>query len=120
MQISRLKTCVLLKGARTKAGNGTYVNTYQEVNSYYVIPQELTDEVSASIYGANVNKTTRISSVRRELETLLKTKLNNQADNISNYVIKFEDKIHKIASVKTNWIDIEVTNDVKQEPHGSV
>lgn len=120
MQISRLKTCVLLKGARTKANNGTYVNTYQEQASYSVIPQELTDEVSASIYGANINKTTRISSVRRELEALLKTKLNNKADNISNYAIEFENKIHKIVSVKNNWVDIEASNEIKDEPYGSV
>lgn len=120
MQISRMKTCVLLKGSKVKAGNGTSVTTYQEQNSYKIIPQELMDQVSASIYGANVDKTLRISSVRRELETLLSSKLNNKADNISNYVIEFDSKIYKIVSVKTNWVDIEAISEVKITPHGSV
>ena len=120
MQISRLKTCTLLKGSKSKSGNGAYVTTYQEQNSYKIIPQELIDQVSASIYGANINKTLRISSVRKTLETLLKTKLNSQSDNISNYVIEYDGNIYKIVSVKTNWIDMEAISEVKIVPHGSV
>lgn len=120
MQISRLKECTLMKGTKTKNGNGTYTTTYQDIDSYNMIPQELLDEVSASIYGANINKTIRISSVRRMLESLLYTKVNNQADNISNYYIKYDNKIYKIVSVKTNWVDIEAISEVKPEPPGSV
>ena len=117
MQICRLNICTLLKGQRSKVGNGTYVTEYQELGSYKMIPQELLDQVSASIYGANINKTIRISSVRRKLELLLSIKVNNKADNISSYFIKYDNKIYKIVSVKINWIDIEAISEAK---NGSV
>ena len=120
MQLCRLKPCVLLRGTRTKSSIGTYVIEYQELGFYKVISQELQDEVSASIYGANIDKTLRISSPRKKLEKLLGTKTNSQADNISNYAIEYEGKIYKIVSVKTNWIDMEATSEVKVAPHGSV
>ena len=118
MQICRLTECVLLKSIKTKSSNGTYITQYQELGSYKIIPQELLDQVSASIYGANIDKTKRISSVRKKLENLLNTKVNNKSDNISNYFIKYDDKIYKIVSVKINWIDIEAVSEAKN--NGSV
>lgn len=111
MQLRRLKDCNLIQVTHTKRSNGTIGNTYTKLNQYKIIPQDLQDEVSASIYGANVNKTIRISSIRGELETLLASKLNSDTDNVSNYLIEYNTFLYKIVSVKNKWIDMELTNE---------
>lgn len=111
MQLRRLKKCYLVQVTHTKRANGTQSDSYTQLNPYKIIPQELLDQVSASVYGANVNKTIRISSIKNQLEKLLYTKLNSESDNISNYVIEYESNYYKIVSVKQNWIDIELKNE---------
>ena len=111
MQLRRLKSCNLIQVTHTKRNNGTMSDSYKQLNTYKVIPQDLQDQVSASIYGADINKTTRISSIRNELETLLKGKLNSDSDNISKYLIELNDNLYKIVSVKDKWIDIELKNE---------
>lgn len=108
MQLRRLKECLLLFNSPEKQANGTYKDSYTEIKSYKVIKQELQDEISASIYGANVNKTIRISSIRNELEKYLKNKVGNNQDNVSKYFIVLENKKYKIVSPKENWIDVEL------------
>ena len=108
MQLRYLKNVILKKSTKTKQDNGTYIETFTDVKTYEVQEQELTDEVSASIYGADLNKVTRIKSTKRELEIYLKTKLNNESDNISKYFIEIDGILHKIKSVKNNWIDITI------------
>lgn len=107
MQLSRLKPAVLKVATKTKQTNGSYIDAYTKVADYSVILQELTDEVSASIYGANLNKTYRVSSPRQTLEIYLQGKLNNTSDNISKYFLFIQDKQYKIVSVKEQWVDIE-------------
>jgi hypothetical protein len=77
------------------------------IGNYKVIVQEVNDKVSANIYGANINKMLRVSSVNRILEILLKEKMNNSSDNISKYRLSYEDSKYKIIDVKTKYIDIE-------------
>ncbi len=108
MQLRYLKSVDLKKATKTKQPNGTYLETLTLVSSYNVQTQELTDEVSASIYGADLNKITRIKSVNNELEVYLKSKLNNEEDNISKYYIFIDGVQHKIKSVRENWVDISV------------
>lgn len=107
MQLSRLKSVILKVSTKTKQANGSSIETYTKVADYKVILQELVDEVSASIYGANLNKTYRVSSPRQTLEIYLQSKLNNTSDNISKYFLFIGNKQYKIVSVKEHWVDIE-------------
>lgn len=120
MQLSRLKPAELKVATKTKQANGSSVDTYTKVADYKVILQELTDEVSASIYGADINKTYRISSPRQVLEKYLQTKLNNTSDNVSKYFLFVGDKQYKIVSVKEHWVDVEFFNDYSTSSMGSV
>ena len=106
MQLRYLKDIELYKSDRVKQSNGTYVETYSKIASYSVLEQELTDEVSFGIYGADLNKITRIKSIRNELEEYLKTKMTNDEDNISKYYIVLDNMQYSIKSVRNNWVDI--------------
>lgn len=107
MQLRYLKSVDLRKATRTKQSNGTFVETLALISSYQVQTQELNDDVSVSVYGADIYKITRIKSINRELEVYLKSKMNNETDNISKYFIVVDETKHKIRSVRDNWIDIE-------------
>lgn len=115
MQLRYLKSVDLKKATKTKQPNGTYIETLTKVSSYSIQTQELNDEISASIYGADLNKITRIKSVNRELEVYLKSKLNNDDDNISKYFIIMDGYQHKIKSVRENWVDIELVGKYEEE-----
>jgi phosphoketolase len=108
MQLRYLKSVDLKKATKTKQPNGTYIDTLTLVSSYSIQTQELNDDVSVSVYGADLNKITRIKSVNRELEVYLKSKTNNEEDNISKYFIIIDGIQHKIKSVRENWIDISL------------
>jgi hypothetical protein len=108
MQLRYLKSVDLKKATKTKQPNGTYIDILTLVSSYSVQTQELNDDVSVSVYGADLFKITRIKSVNRELEVYLKSKLNNEDDNISKYYIIMDGTQYKIKSVRENWIDISL------------
>ena len=108
MQLRYLKSVDLKKATKEKQPNGTYIETLTLISSYQVQTQELNDDVSVSIYGADLNKITRIKSVKGELEAYLKPKLNNDDDNVSKYYIIMDNIQYKIKSVRENWIDISL------------
>ena len=108
MLLRYLEYITLQKATRTKRPNGTPEDTFQNIKRYKVQEQELDDEVSASIYGANLYKMIRIKSVRQELEDYLNTKVNNKEDNISNYYIMLNNKRYKIKAVNVKGIDLEL------------
>ena len=108
MQLRYLKDVELKKATKEKQPNGTYIETLTLISSYQVQTQELNDDVSVSIYGADLNKITRIKSVKGELEAYLKPKLNNDDDNVSKYYIIMDNIQYKIKSVRENWIDISL------------
>lgn len=108
MQLRYLKSVDLKKATKTKQPNGTYTETLTLIGSYSIQTQELNDDISVSIYGADLNKITRIKSVNKDLESYLKPKLNNDEDNISKYFIFIDNVQHKIKSVRENWIDISL------------
>lgn len=111
MLLRYLKPITLLKAEKQKQANGTYKNFYNEVNNYNVQIQNITDdEVSATIYGANINKMLRLSSPLSELERYLLPKVDNKQDNISYYYIEIGTKTYKIVSVAEDRIDIELVN----------
>ena len=78
------------------------------IKRYDVQTQELSDEISASIYGANIYKMLRIRSINKKLENYLYGKANNKADNISNYYIFINERKYKIKAVNQSGIDLEL------------
>lgn len=115
MLLRYLSPAVLKRATKTKNPNGTYSNTYEVISTYKVQSQNLMDDsVSATIYGASINKMLRISSPLGNLEKYLLPKVDNQQDNISNYYIFIDNKTYKINSVSNDRIDIELVNSVTQ------
>lgn len=105
----------LLKAIKTKASNGTYIKTFNYINSYNIEKQDLTDEVSATIYGASIDKMLRISSPLNDLEKYLIPKVENEADNISLYYIQIGNVKYKINSVKESGITLERDGIIENE-----
>lgn len=108
MLLRYLERATLQKATKVAQTNGTYTQTLTNEAIYNVQEQELTDEISASIYGANIYKMIRIKSVKHELEDYLYTKVNNKEDNISNYYIKINNRTYKVKSVSLKGIDLEL------------
>lgn len=106
-QLIKLIECELYNITSIQTSDGDFSETYSKIGDYKITTQELTDNVSASVYGANITKMLRISSIHQILEILLKSKLNNTSDNISKYRIKLNDIYYKIVNVKSKYIDIE-------------
>lgn len=96
------------KATKTKQPNGTYTETLNDVGKYVVQPQELTDEISASIYGANVYKMLRVRSVNKDLENYLYDKATNKLDNISSYYVVIKNRKYKINAVNQSGVDLEL------------
>lgn len=115
MQLRYLKDVDLMKTTKTKQPNGSYIESLSLITSYSVQTQELNDDISVSIYGADINKIARIKSVKGELESYLKTKMNNEEDNVSKYYIILDNTKYKIRSVRENWLDIEAIGKYKEE-----
>lgn len=108
MLLRYLENAILKKATKIKQENGTYIETLQDIKTYRIQYQELNDEVSASLYGANIYKMIRIKSVMQELENYLYTKVNNKQDNISFYYIFIKSRKYKIVSVNASGIDLEL------------
>ena len=109
-QLRYLIDIELDKATNTRQPNGTILSTYAKVADYKVQLQELTDEISASIYGADVNRMYRVSSPHYVLESFLFSKVNNTSDNVSLYSMVIEDQRYRIVVVRKHWIDIELSN----------
>lgn len=107
MQLRYLEKVTLKVATKVKQDNGAYIDTYTKVNDYNVQKQELEDEVSASIYGADINKMLRLKSPNGKLEKYLIPKVSNKEDNISKYFIFIDDTQYKIKAVTSSKIDIE-------------
>lgn len=106
-QLRRLSEVTLQKQIKAKQPNGTLINTYESIGNYEVIEQEMTEQIDATIYGANLIKMLRLSSVQSTLEKYLQSKNDDTPDNLSLYYILIGKKRYKIKAVYKNWIDIE-------------
>lgn len=107
MQLKRLVKITLKFSTKQKQLNGASISNYKKIKDYNIQRQDLTaDEISTSIYGADVIKMYRISSPRNTLEKYLLPKVDNISDNISKYFIFVDDIPYKIISVKEKWVDI--------------
>lgn len=108
MLLRYLKTVTVKKATRIKQPNGTYIETLEKIKDFKVQEMELDDEISASIYGANVNKMLRVKSPAASLEGYLNTKVNNKDDNISYYYVFIDTKKYKVISVNSKGVDLEL------------
>lgn len=107
MQLRYLQRATLKEAVKVKQKNGSSISKYKDIKDYNFIQQDLTDEVSASIYGADINKMMRIRTPRAELENYLLPKVNNTSDNISNYFIFIDNVGYRIKAVTKAKIDID-------------
>lgn len=105
MQLRYLNKAALYKITKEKQPNGSYINRYNFIKMFSVQEQEISDEISVSIYGADLNRIIRIKSINSELEKHLKPKMVNESDNISKYIIVIDDLSYSIKTVKS-FIDI--------------
>lgn len=105
--IRTLRTATLLKTNNVKQSNGVYIKTFNKIKDYKVAKQNLKDQISATIYGANIDKMLKISTALGDLEEYLLPKVDNKADNISLYFILINGTKYKIKSVTDNDITIE-------------
>lgn len=104
-QLIRLKNIDLYKITQTQSSDGDFIKTSSLVNSYKAAIEELRDEISATVYGSDINKMVRFSSVKHELEDYLYSKLNNTSDNISKYEIRYGQNKYNISNLTHKYID---------------
>lgn len=104
-QLIRLKNVELYNNISSQQPNGEFIKISNLIASYKCIIEEIRDDISASIYGADLTKMIRISSVNSELENYLYTKLNNSSDNISKYQIKYGNNNYTIENLTRKYID---------------
>ncbi len=104
-QLRYLQNCDLLLSTKEKQANGSFKIAYSTIAQYEVQVQKVTDSVSASIYGANLNRMYRFQSPKRDLEEYLSDKFNFSSDNISSYFIHLNNKNYKIVAINDNWVD---------------
>ena len=102
-----LESVELVKSINVKQSNGIEVKSFEHIGDYKVQKKRLDDEVSATIYGANITKMWDISTALGDLEEYLMPKVENQKDNISLYYIVLKNNRYKINSVRDNGITIE-------------
>lgn len=105
--IRNLKEVNLLKSERIKQANGSYVKSFTIIQKYNVQINNLEDEISATIYGSNIDKMLSIMDALKELYNYLIEKVDNIQDNISLYYIEIGTSKYKINSVKESGIVIE-------------
>ena len=105
--IRYLESVELVKSVNVKQPNGVEIKTFNHIGYYKVQKNSIEDEVSASIYGANITKMWNIASPLKDLEQYLIPKVENQKDNISLYFIMLGETRYKINSVKDSGIIIE-------------
>ena len=108
IQLRYLEESTLSKATRSIQANGAWVENYVDIDTWLVQRQEITDEASASIYGARINRMLRLSSPRHDLERHLGTLMNASSDNISKYTILYRGARYQIAGVRSGWVDVEL------------
>lgn len=107
MQLRYLQKCKLIKGSKEKQANGSYKLTYSTIGEYDVQVQKVTDSISATVYGADINRMYRFSSPLKDLESYLADKFNYDDDNVTNYFLEL-DKRYTIIAINDNWIDAKL------------
>lgn len=102
-----LINATLFRSKDEKQPNGAVIKIFEELETYRVIRRTLNDEVSATIYGSNIDKMLSISTPLSDLENYLMPKVSNKEDNVSGYYIQIEDTKYKINAVHEKNVIIE-------------
>ena len=109
MLLRYVEEATLKKAIQEKQANGTTIEkSLQKIKTYKVQSQELTDEISASIYGASVFKMLRIRSIKKDLENYLYARATNKTDNISLYYVFIGGRKYRVKAVNQKGIDLEL------------
>ena len=102
MLLRYLENATLKKTIQEKQANGTVIEKgLEDKGTYKVQSQELSDEISASIYGASVYKMLRIRSINQDLEDYLYARATNKLDNIG-------DRKYRVRAVNQKGVDLEL------------
>lgn len=108
MLIKNLEKATLKKGIKERTATGNLiVSKYEKINDYRIQEQTLQDEVTSTIYGADVNKMLRVASPLHRLERYLLPKVDNVNDNVSDYYLFYKDVQYKIVAVRSYYIDLK-------------
>ena len=109
MLLRYLENATLKKTIQEKQANGTILEVgLEDKGTYKVQSQELSDEISASIYGASVYKMLRIRSINQDLEDYLYARATNKLDNISLYFVFLGDRKYRVRAVNQKGVDLEL------------
>lgn len=106
MRLIDLEKVTLYNLIKSTKKDGDPEESYEKVEEYDAGVQYLDDSVAASIYGAEVTKTYRVSTLHFGLEQFLLPKINNNPDNLSKYLIEYLGNKFKIERVTPKYIDM--------------
>lgn len=108
MKLMRLQDITLYKIVKGTGPDGERTEDYTEATPYQALIQYVyNDEVAVATYGADVDKVHRIATLHNDLEKLLIPKVRNKKDNVSNYVIMYNDNYYNIMKVTPRYIEIK-------------
>ena len=107
MKLIRLQNIILYKITKNILPDGDRNETLDEGTPYQALIQYLDDEVAVATYGADVSKVHRIATINNKLEKMLIPKVNNKNDNISNYIIQYNNNYYSILKVTPRYMDIK-------------
>lgn len=114
IQLRYLEDIKLCSRDRAVQSNGSFTESFAVIDTYHVQIHDIYDEVSASLYGSDLNNMIRITSPRNSLEKYLLNKVNVTSDNITKYAIKKDSFIYEIVSVKQHWVDVKFLCEISQ------
>jgi hypothetical protein len=106
LRLIDLEKVTLYNLTKSTRKDGDPEESYDKISDYDAGVQYLDDSVAASIYGAEVTKTYRVSSLHFGLEQFLLPKINNNPDNLSKYLIEYLGNKFKIQRVTPKYIDM--------------
>jgi len=108
MKLTRLEEIILYKITKTTLPDGERTDSYDEGTPYQALIQYLTnDRVAVATYGADVDKIHRVCTLRHDLEKFLISKVRNKTDNVSNYVIKYNNNYYNVLKVTPRWLEMK-------------
>lgn len=120
MQLRHLKKCVLTKGFKEKTSNGNFKLSLEIIGTYDCQIQKVTDSISATIYGADINRMYRFSSPLKDLETYLSDKFNYSNDNVTDYYLEIIDSNIADGSLLATAKGEVISDILKQQLVGNV
>lgn len=108
MKLTRLQDITLYKKVKGTGPDGERTEELTDGIPYQALIQYVyNDEVAVATYGADVDKVHRIATLHNDLEKLLIPKVHNKSDNVSNYVIQYNDNYYNILKVTPRYIEIK-------------